>query len=316
MAGSIWWGDILRAAAAMDVTTPQEFQAVARALGFEVSEASSESLVPPSRNPRPEHPAVRPATGKADRQEQHDQRHDPAGHPLSRSLLQPIGERPVGGTLTDGPILARPAPITQPAPLRHQRLLSPRSTNGILQYLLSRLVMDGPADVAALVETIAAGRPSVVVPRRPRRTLRFGAQVLVDLGDSMRPFRLDQTQIVESVRGLVGPASTAVHYFADAPLRNAGRGPRSTWRAYRPPPPGIPVLLLTEFGIGGDRLSPQRSSTAEWLAFFELLRRRGSSSVALVPYPPARWPRWLHRQCPALQWDRHVTVGQARAAMT
>ncbi|WP_143049944.1 hypothetical protein [Asanoa ishikariensis] len=227
----------------------------------------------------------------------------------------PISTEPILADLPTGPVLARPSPRPS-APRPHLSLLAPRSTTAILQYLLSRLVADGPVDVAAVIEQIAAGRPLPTLPRRPQRTLRFGAEILVDLGEHMRPFRRDQADVVAAARAVVGVGSSSVRYFADAPLRGIGPGRRAGWTpGYSPPAAGTAVLLLTDLGIGGDRLSLERASVPEWLRFLRLVGRAGCRPVALVPYPPERWPSRLRALCPMLTWDRDVTVGTARTAV-
>jgi hypothetical protein len=310
VAGDIWWGDVVRTSSAMGVTTAAEFERVAALLGF--------GGPPPPKTGDTAAPARR-RVRRPDGQRRHDAADAPDTGPVDESapqraaptVLTPVAEERIKRGLKSGPVLARTPASPSPTSAVHQPLLSPRSTNGILHYLLSRLVPDGPADVEALLAAITAGRPPEGLPRRPRRTLRFGVEVLVDLSTSMRPFRRDQSQVVDSVRALVGATATRVALFADAPLRGVGAGPQWTWHDYVPRP-GSRVLLLTDFGIGGDPLALDRGTPAEWRAFFRVLHRSGSQPVALVPYPPARWPGWLRDRCPLLLWDRRVTTGQAR----
>ncbi|GAA3951945.1 hypothetical protein [Actinoplanes auranticolor] len=311
----IWWADLLRAVTGTGARSDTELAAVARLLGFgpvrrEETPGTSD-IVLPEVQPAAEESAL-----------------DPAGRlvtPLGRdvatrdgppvAVLEPITAEPIEATLRPGPVLPPPSSGANRSPLPHQSLLAPRSAPAIVQFLVSREVADGPPDVTAAVGLIAAGRPLSAVPCEPRPTLRFGAQVLIDLGEGMRPFRRDQSDIRDAVLALLGEGAADVLNFADAPLRGAGPGRRSTWNDYAPPESGRPVLLLTDFGIGGDPASVRRAEQGEWLAFFDLLRRHRCGSVALVPYPPARWPAALRARCAMLAWDRKVTVSHARAAV-
>lgn len=310
MARDIWWADVIRAHTAVG-GRPEQFAAVARVLGLDVRPNSPPSE--PVTLPTPD------SIGAAGRRtsEPADQESDavddrPGSAATAVPVLEPVGREPLTTMLTDGRVLARPTDARQAPPMPLQPLLTPRSTNAVLQFLLSRMVDDGPPDLPALIEALAASRPVSAMPRLPQRTLRFGTEVLADLGDAMRPFRRDQAQVVHSVRAVVGSAATRVRYFADAPLRGAGTGPRFGWPPYRPPAAGSQVLLLTDFGIGGDELALDRASIGEWLEFLDVLRRARCQPVALVPYPPARWPAELRTHCPMLMWDRTTTVGHAR----
>lgn len=307
----IWWADVARACAALGVRDSVGFAAVARLLGFDVAiDAPATVAVPALAEPGARLlPLLLQLPGS-------DIEGAPGTTPsavVEQVLLEPVDEEPLVGTLPPGAVLSR-THVDRPAPLpAHPPLLSPRSAGGIVQYLLSRQIADGEVDIAALLEAIAAGRPPVALTRKPQRTLRFGAQVLLDLSEQMRLFRRDQNQVTEIVRAVVGSASTDVLYFADVPTRGAGVGPRWKWRDYKPPPPGSRVLLLTDFGIGGGQ--PRFKHVDEWLVFLDRLRSHGCWPVALVPYPPARWPSRILTHCPMCRWDRGVTVGQARMVM-
>ncbi len=316
MRSEIWWGDVIRAAEAMGDAT-DGFDAVAAALGLGPRTPSGDQ--PPA--------TAGPAPSGAQRRDQDARPDDPvaaaperpapqAGAPLPGRVLVPVASEPIGAGLAAGPVLARPAAARAGGPRPHQPLLAPRTTGAILQYLLSAEVREGPPDVAAAVELAARGEPLTALPRTAQPTLRFGTQVLVDLGVTMRPFRRDQLEIVRGVQAVAGRAATTVGYFDGAPLRGTGSGGVWTWRAYEPPPARTRVLLLTDFGIGTGRLSPGRPPEADWVTFLELLRRNDCVPVALVPYPPARWPVRLRAHCAMLMWDRHVTVGHAKAAVS
>jgi hypothetical protein len=318
MPGDIWWGDVIRAQHALGVRTTAEFAAIAEALGYRTSDRHVPIPRPtdaafPAQPPEPPvtqgHPGRESWQGSAGDED--------AGDRANLPLLQPVAREPIGSVmLKQGDVLARtPVADGRMGGSRRWPLLPPRSSAAILQYLLSRSVPDGAADIATVLTMIAAGRPVNELPREQTRTLRFGAQILVDHGESMRPFRRDQADVVSDVRAVVGASMTNVAYFADVPSRGAGPGRRWSWQPYEPPISGTRVLLLTDFGIGADPLATHRASPAEWARVLRLLLHQDCRPVALVPYPPQRWPRQLRRLCPMVTWDRHTTVGHARTVM-
>ncbi|MFC4071798.1 hypothetical protein [Actinoplanes subglobosus] len=311
MPGDIWWGDVIRARRALG-----DFPAAARALGYDVAAGTGSPA--PAPDPLPAVPATpRPRPERPETPDPADTGGDTAdeGEYANLPILQPVAREPLGPVVdADGDVLARTPPPGVRAAERRLRLLAPRSTAAILQLLLSRPVPDGAPDIAAALARIAAAEPVTDLPRTLAPTLRFGTQVLVDLGDSMQPFRRDQADVVDDVRAVIGARATEVVYFAEVPGRGAGPGRRWTWGPYRPPPPGTRVLLLSDFGIGADPLAPNRPTVREWDRLLRQLIHRGCQPIGLVPYPPARWPSVLLRHCPMITWDRHTTAGQARTA--
>src|SRR5262249_199028 len=68
-----------------------------------------------------------------------------------------------------------------------QPLLAPASANAILRVAIAREMPRGPIDTEALVRSIASRQAVRALPRMLVTTLRFGLQVLVDLGAGMEP---------------------------------------------------------------------------------------------------------------------------------
>jgi hypothetical protein len=256
----------------------------------------------PERGPEPDPDALEPAADAPPGPET-----EGAGPPL----LSPVRvEAVLLPDSLDEPDERLPFPAERPARLPHLPLLVPRWTGAILRSVVSRRVGDGPVDVAALTDLIARGRPVDRFPRLAVPTLRYGVQVLVDRGGGMQPFRRDQNQLAETIRAVVGERLVEVGFFSDVPLRGTGPGPRWTRTGYRPPEPGRPVLLLTDFGIGGPLDDPRRAVRDEWEEFAAVVTRAGCGIAALCPYPPERRPDWVSRLCPVIHWDRATTAGR------
>ncbi|MER5575653.1 hypothetical protein [Streptomyces massasporeus] len=194
-------------------------------------------------------------------------------------------------------------------------LLARSSTLALLEAALSGSAPDGDVDVEDAVELLARGLPLAFLPRRMRRTLRHGVQILVDHGPALEPFTRDQAQLRDRVEALVGKGKTELLHFAHSPLRGAGAGPLWTWDAYRPPPRDSAVLLLSDCGTIGPPGDRARSTPAEWQRFAELVRRGGARPLALLPVPERRVPQWLAAIMPVLCWDRGTTVGRVAAQM-
>jgi hypothetical protein len=194
----------------------------------------------------------------------------------------------------------------------HEPLLAPGRAGPILAATVETWDLNGPVDVDHLVETVSLARPVLRLPRQGLASLVRGVQLLVDTGLGMEPYARDQQEVVSEVRRVVGRSGVTELRFRNCPTRGAGTGPSWTWRSYRPPAPGTPVLALTDLGIGGPRIFVERSQPWEWRALAHLLARRGSPLVAFVPYPAGRFPSGLARSMMIVPWDRTTTISTVR----
>jgi hypothetical protein len=293
-------GDLARTLDRLAPENAATREEIAKLLGFELREILQEKDVA-SRPapPKPEPPIVRvppPSQTPAEQDSTPPQRIEPVSREQSRPLR----------LLLDGPSLDRPR--TESAALPFAPLFQPAWERNLISTTVATRAPNGPVDLARLVDTAARGRPLQTIPRLSQPSLFRGAQVLVDLGEGMELFSRDQVHLLEEIRRIVGYEATAVVQFRNNPLRGAGVTPW-TWSSYRPPHPGTPVLALTDLGIGGPALDPDRSDEAEWLTFAERLTHASCPLVALIPYPERRWPRKLRRQITIVCWDRSTTVG-------
>jgi hypothetical protein len=306
MTTQIWLGDLLRAVAA---GAPPRRAAELLGLVQEEQPAAEVAEVVEEVTPQPveEAPSL-PAEASAESPGETEQ--EP---PQAVPMLPELSREPTGETdWTPVPSLPLPAQDQSPQP---SPLLTPRTAAAVVHALLSTRTDDGEPDVEAVARLWARGKPVRRLPRLARPTLRFGAQVLVDIGEPMQLFAGDQRDLVARIHAVAGVETASVAYFADVPTRGAGPRGRRTWRPYTQPSAGSRVLLLSDFGIGGPVLYDRRGTPAEWREFISSLRRAGCSPVGLVPYPPSRWPAWLASALPLLMWDRSTTVGRASVAV-
>jgi hypothetical protein len=222
----------------------------------------------------------------------------------------PLPPRPEEGSFK--PAEARPAAAPRP----FEPLLIPNWTRALLSAVLARRSDDGPINVKRVVELVAAREPILRLPRLPRPTLAGGVQMLVDRSGPMLLFLEDESWLEAEVQKVAGLGFLSPLYFEGCPTRAAGHGSKSEWKNYLThhlPKPGTVVLLLTDLGIGRPEGLRARAGAQEWLAFTDAVRKRNCPVVALVPYPPARWPAALRKQMTIIQWDRPTSASLVHA---
>jgi formylglycine-generating enzyme required for sulfatase activity len=140
-------------------------------------------------------------------------------------------------------------------------------------------------DVGVLVERWARGES---VERLPRLAGLVHARVVLILDQSppLMPFRIDQMGLAGELLRRLGPASVRL-----VVVRGTEADPFVA-------APDERVLALTDLGSYGDR-----ERVIFWERLGERLRRAKASSLALVPCPPARWPRRAASLWSALEWS-------------
>jgi len=308
----IWLGDLIRAVAAIpgDAEVRQDIAAL---LGLAAPRIDPASGV--RRDPPREEAAGQVTVGRGESPAEETGAGQEAADPPpddSIPMLPETGREPVdAGDWASTPSLPEVTDELLAARPEMSPLLPPRSTAAVLNAMLATQVGDGPVDVRSLTETLARGRPIPELPREPALTLRYGVQVLLDIGEAMELFTRDQDELIPRIEGLIGTKNTTTMLFEDSPARGAGPGPRRTWRPYRPPGPGCRVLIVSDFGLGGPAFHVGRSRPEEWTRFVAQLRRAGCPVAGLVPYPPSRWPGWLTALMPLVFWDRTTTAVKA-----
>ena len=352
MNSNIWLGDLARALQAVE-PTPDRRELVADLLGLgpgtprptPAGAAASPGPTPGLGSSSGPEPAAQPSS-KVGREPEAGSAPEPAPGPSSRVDLEP-GPAPGPGAGEPTPPVPPPVLLNEELPLLvpldgdpiprrwvwrgptlaelrpgqlapripFSPLLAPYSAEVVLRSVASRWVRDGPVDTDGLVQILARGQPVRALPRRPVATLRFGTQVLVDLGRGMEPFIDDQGAVLDQLAAITGRNGLSVRYFQYRPLSGVSETGHSGPSPYLPPPPGTRVLVLSDLGLGGSADDVRRATRAEWESFGHLLSRHGCQAAALVPLPPRRWPGWLVRLFPLVSWDRRTTAGEAARRM-
>ncbi len=237
----------------------------------------------------------------------------------------PTAPRPTAaGSLTfrlDGPTLAAgagtaPAWYVDVTPLPPARtakppppapLLVPQWTRTTLTRTVSVPVPEGRVDVSQLAITLARLQLPRTIPREPVPTLRHGVQVLVDLGETMAPYRQDQRRVVRELYRLIGAEYFEALQYHGVPGRGVQPlGSREPPRTYAPPPAGTPVFILGELGMAPPHYTLPTVSVGEWQDFAAQVRDAGCQLLAYVPYGPARWPAALRGALEIDYWGHQL----------
>lgn len=296
-------GDLLRA---LDATRREQWDSVARILGF-VPAADDAAPVPvtvSTEGGRAPTTPVSAATVAADRR-----------RPAEQDETE-LPRRPVSSTEAisdDSPrwlrvtSLPRPGPPAEAAaPPSHEPLLPPGQAPALLATLCSTTRFTGRVHVRMTVERMARRQPMRRLPRYARQTLARGVRVSADGGEGLKAFVQDRQQVVAALKLLMGEGLVEEGWFLDDPLDEA-YPTRAPW-------PGTPVLLLTDLGIGGGGARRRWPRPDRLLALSRQMAAQGSPVLALVPYPPDRWPPGLDRGLAMVFWDRRITVSAVRGA--
>lgn len=302
----VWIGELVRCLAALAPDTAREEALIAEVLGFQVGKQASDQpvLALPARRTTAAPQAPAAAT---------PQRADmPA--PLEVGI-RVVRSRDVSVRADEQPWRrsAIELPVEQPSHIgfepRHEALFKAGWTRALLSTLCATAVRQGPLDIAALVARIALGHPLTELPRQPRFTLQKGIQLLIDDADSMMSFTRDVSELADRIVEVVGRDRTSLLRFEEHPERDTEYGVSS----YRLPPPGTPVLVLSDFGLG--RSGTRRAATiGAWLSLAARLESMQCPMLAIAPVPYPRLPRALVARVQVVSWDRRTSVADVRRA--
>ena len=219
-----------------------------------------------------------------------------------REPADPTAAQPPAWFSSVTPLAVAPGP-----PPRPPRPLLPRlQRRAILASALAVRVPEGGLDLRPVLRTLSHGLPLLSLPRRSRRTLRFGVEVLMDRAPWLEPFQADQRDLVAYLRTLMPSDRLSRRRCLASPVdtrprRLAARGPR--------PDPQAPVLALTDLGAGYRSLGTPPPDLAQWRRFARTMAKAGRSAVLLQPIAAPGWT------APAgigwLPWSERTTVRDA-----
>jgi len=228
----------------------------------------------------------------------------PAVNPAARRL-EPIAVRssdqssstawwPTLEPLARSPERARTADLGPPEPLLRRTW-----QRAILTEIGATFHADGEPDISALVEAVARQKLLKQIPRQRVKSNRLGLCCYVDVGDGMGPFAADQREFLRDLQKVIGKDALSLKRFRGTPLRSDWQGAINLGL----PPHGHPILILSDLGIGRPRYSTDPAPISDWLKFINILAEAANPVIALVPYPPTRWPMELSRSMNLLFWD-------------
>ena len=264
------------------------------------SQAQLGSTPPPSGKPAREQPTGRTlATPRADTV------------PAHATVATLTGTRPASLQTPHWISAATPMPTSEiGTPAEPDPLFEPRQTRNIVSAGVATRVEEGSINVRRILDILASLQPLLSLPRHPIGTLRRGAQVLIDLGTGMMPYAADREQLVVALTHVVGHSRITVRGFRATPLRALEASDDST--AWRLPARGTPVVLVSDFGIGGGRPLHEQTQRRDWLEVARTARAAGCPIIGFIPFGPRRWDRAVAKAITLIHWDRSTSVGDVR----
>jgi hypothetical protein len=306
-------GDLLRAFGELEATDPESRKAISDLLlpGFTwTAEGNKEGLA----SPIIEMPPQKGSGQSAPIQPRPSDQPEPATKPTFSEVpfsVEPLRSEERRLLLpTAGPGLA----LDKNRPPAPEPLLEPLWTRQVLAGITATERPLGDLDVASLVRALAERRPLRRLPRKMRPTLRLGVQVLLDRDESMMVFFADQSALRRDIERLVGRERMTVLRCDRFPPTRVSELTSMTWRPYAPPPPGTPVLIVSDLGMARGAFPPSISDEASWDAFLRVLKAGENRVAALVPCPCDRYPPFVREAIHLLLWDRATRPSEARRA--
>ncbi|MEZ5609809.1 MAG: hypothetical protein R3E45_05095 [Rhodocyclaceae bacterium] len=267
--------------------------------------------------PEPVAPAPLPEPTRPERAAPHP---PPAGPPPARPVPQhfvpdlprasePLRERDPQREWQAVEALARADTVARPAAAPPE-LFRPEWARTLVTTLAARRLPGRAIDEARLVRELANGHPLRRIPRLRRWTLTLGVQLLIDVSPGMEAFAADQIALSERFVEAVGEAHMEEWLFADCPLRGVFADADDV--AWRAPQPGVPVVAVSDLGLGAPPDHLARAGVQEWLDFAARLAARGSRLTVLSPWPRTRVPAALAEHIAFVEWDRPTSAAQVR----
>jgi hypothetical protein len=302
--------DMVRALATLKPRDENTRRAIAGMLGFDLVAAASDGSEPdevaqPKSSPRIRPPPPAPDMGREAA---------PVEQAFDLSPQQPQDWSVKAQPPTEAGVeaLSQGAPEDRLPPLPFEPLLRRSGERAVVSTMLRTRRRSGPPVIFDLVRAAAQMKPLSGVPGSWQDSLH-GADVLVDVGDSMVVFGRDQEWLTSLIRRVVGDDRIRVFSFSGSPAQGVTSEDEPLPGPYAPPP-GRPILMLTDLGIGAEP-SGDAAPASEWRDFARRMRTARCHLIALVPYPRSRWPRDVPPTLHIVQWDRATGVGGVRSVL-
>lgn len=322
--GRVYLGDLAWALAWLNPHDDGERRAIIKLLGFDIAgpaigDPKTESpplplLPPPSLSRRGDSsPEDEPTEAVSPNRLQESMTENTSRAKEGTLHVELFEVEPVFPSIEATVVLESASSVGSPKPLLP--LLRRESVRAAFSEMLGTDRAIGRVELGSMIRRLASAKPVGQLPRTVVRTLARGCDVLVDLGMGLTPFANDRRQVLEELVRVVGDDNVTRWFFWDHPLDGVCKRPSRSRDPYVPPRRGRPVLVVTDLGIGRPRLTPRGHRETEWLDFAAQLREAGCPLIALVPYPPKRWPQRLTRVMTVLLWDRTLTVLEIRRAL-
>jgi len=299
---TIWGGDLLRALSRLGVTDLERADRIFECLGLE---RHRERLTPDTPPPPPEPPPPPPPRDETPKRRGANEPPPGAKRQWSGSRIDELETEPPrplpawlqrAGAMDEVKLPYEPEPPVPLFPMHSER--------GVLIATASTWTTSREVDVAAVLERIVNHRPLDVVPMVEGLSMRHGVRLLVDRGEGMLPYRVDQRRVREALEDLVHDLEVVA--FTGDP-RRPRRPRRRDDRPVLDPSSGTAVVALTDLGIAE---RPDSASTATWVSWAENTRQLGATPIALVPHGPKRWPGRLRRLIRIVWWDARTIASR------
>lgn len=290
---------------------------IAKTLGLEWREAKEKVTSYPDSSSKP---IVDPAESVDEEVTTQPKMPDKTTEPKQPAELEPIGyEDLMHEILFNNPILEstqelEPTDVTlhMKSP-KYQPLLRDEWFRGLMSAMLATPRASKDIDWRVLKKRLANGQPLDRLPWRQQSTLERGVQVYLDRSDSMQPFWHDEKELINRLQRLLGSRNVQVRWLEIDPWAST----ESQLKWHSPPPSQfpieIPLLIVSDFGIGERLFCEGVMGLEPWLSFLDLAKSHNCPVIALVPAPESFWPNKLKQLIPnAFVWDHDTSIQSVR----
>jgi hypothetical protein len=184
-----------------------------------------------------------------------------------------------------------------------------REERAILSAAVAVRTDAGHVDLKQVIDRLIEQKLVDHLPRQPLPTLKYGVQLLLDHSESMTPFYQDFQILEGNLRKLTSSYRYWSSRFKGTPLTPPRYGKmRHPHKIIR----NVPILLVTDFGIGTPLLSRDRAGGREWIAFAKQAASKNCPVVALIPHKARFWPDFARANYLCLHWGRGTTASDLR----